>query len=123
MRAHLYSAVTVLALAATMGVAVAADAGSAMKSDSGKDALALTTAQRHEIYRDVSRQRMSEATPSGFAAKVGEAVPNSLKLHPLPATVTHKVAAVRSDDYAMLRNKTVLIVDPSSKTIADIITQ
>jgi hypothetical protein len=121
MKAQLFSTVTAAALVATIGAAAAAEAGSAMNS--GNDALNLTITQQRAIYRDVTRQRMSEAVPPGFTAKVGETVPSSIKLHPLPASVTKQVSAVKSDQYAKLRNNVVLIVDPGSKKIADVISR
>jgi hypothetical protein len=111
--------VTTFSLLATVIAASAAQSTSAMKSAS--DALGLTAKQQREIYRDGSKQKLSQASPTGFAAKVGEAAPNSVTLHPLPASVTSKVSSVKSDDYAMLRRQ-VLIIDPSTRKIIDVIT-
>jgi hypothetical protein len=49
-------------------------------------------------------------------------MPNAVKLQPLPNSVSSQVPAVKPYEYAMLQNQ-VLIVDPSSKKIVDIITQ
>jgi hypothetical protein len=86
------------------------------------DYLNLTSAQRQEIWQSVSKQAAKEAPPAGFTAKVGEAVPSAVKLQPLPSSVSSQVPAVKPFEYAMLQNQ-VLIVDPSSKKIVDIITQ
>ena len=63
-----------------------------------------------------------ETAPAGFTAKVGEAVPASLHLHPLPNSVTNAVPTVKSYDFAMVKNE-ILLVDPSSKQIVDIVTE
>ena len=86
------------------------------------DRLNLTSAQRQEIWQSVSKQAAKETPPAGFTAKVGEAMPNAVKLQPLPNSVSSQVPAVKPYEYAMLQNQ-VLIVDPSSKKIVDIITQ
>jgi hypothetical protein len=118
MRIQLHSAVTTVALLATVGAAAAATSSSTMKS--ANDMLNLTSTQRHEIYQDVGKQKMSQTAPAGFTAKLGEAVPSSVRLNPLPASATKQVSAVKSYDYAKLGNE-VLIVNPSSKKIADVI--
>ncbi len=120
MSARLCYGVPAVALLVTAGAAAAAPGGSTMKA--AKDALSLTPAQRHEIYRDVRSQKLSEAAPRGFTAKVGETVPNSVTLHPLPASVVKQAPVVKSDDYAVLRRQ-VLIVDPKSNKIADVIAE
>lgn len=85
------------------------------------DHLTLTSAQRHELWQGLSKQA-KESTPAGFTAKVGEAVPSSIKLQSLPANLSSQIPALKSYDYAMLQSE-LLIVDPTSKNIVDIITQ
>jgi hypothetical protein len=60
--------------------------------------------------------------PDGFTAQVGQKVPNTVKLHPLPTTITNSISALRPYEYAML-DKKVLIVNPMDKKVVDIITQ
>jgi hypothetical protein len=85
------------------------------------DHLTLTSAQRHELWQGLSKQA-KESAPAGFMAKVGEAVPGSIKLQSLPASLSSQIPAVKSYDYAMLQSE-LLIVDPTSKNVVDIITQ
>jgi hypothetical protein len=101
------------------GVSAAAAADSAMMK-SGQGPLNLTSAQRQDIYRVVSKQNASETEPASFTAWVGEVVPSSVTLHALPASAAKQVPAVKSYDYAML-GKDILIVNPSTKKIADVI--
>ena len=102
-----------LALIASGGIAAAA---------ASSDHLNLSSNQRHEIWQSLSKQSAKENAPAGFKAMVGETAPGSIKLQPLPGDVSSRVPAVKSYDYAMVQNQ-VLIVDPSSKRIVDIVTQ
>jgi hypothetical protein len=109
------SGIIVLALLAGIGVAGAASVRSA-----GLDG--LTDAQRREIWEGVSKHPTNEGLPAGFKAEVGETVPGSIKMEPLPNDVSAAVPAVKRYDFAMAQSQ-VLIVDPSSKRIVDILSQ
>jgi len=117
MKPNLRHGIAVLALLTGTGVAIAADTGA-----TSKDHLNLTSAQQKEIWQSVNKQNMKDATPSGFRPAVGQVVPGSIKLHAMPLDATKQVPAVRSYDYAMLQND-VLLIDPTSKKIVDIIRQ
>ena len=84
-------------------------------------ALALTTAQRAEIWQRLGNQQATNAPP-GFQPKVGAIVPASVKLKTLPSSVSNQVPQVRSYDYAMVQSQ-LLIVDPATKKIVSIITE
>lgn len=86
----------------------------------GSEQINLTSAQRNEIWQSISSQGLKETPPPGFTPKVGDMVPSSLKIQMFPNNVTAQVPAVKSYDYAMLENQ-VLLVDPSSKKIVEII--
>lgn len=120
MKSRVLSATIVVALVTTVGVAAARTATT--MNPANDDALNLTSSQRRDIYRDVGELKPNSAAPAGFTAKVGEAVPSSMTINPLPASVTKRVPAVKSDDFAMA-GKDLLIVSPGSKKIADIITR
>lgn len=82
--------------------------------------LNLTPSQRAELWQNLSTQPKG-TPPVGFAPKVGEALPSAIGIKPLPSNVTNQVPALKQDEYAMLQNQ-LLIVDPSSTKIVDIIT-
>jgi hypothetical protein len=115
MKALVRNGTILLALLAGMGVADAASVRSA-----GLDG--LTDAQRMEIWQGVSRQATNEGLPAGFKAAVGETTPGSIKMQPLPNDVSAAVPVVKSYDFAMAQGQ-VLIVEPSSKRIVDILSQ
>jgi hypothetical protein len=85
---------------------------------SSPTATRLATALTH-LARG-QQQAAKENLPSGFKAAIGETVPNSIMLQPPPASVSSQVPALNSYEYTILQSE-VLIVDPSSKKIVDII--
>jgi len=102
------------------GAGLAAAAGNTAMAS--KDRLSLTSTQQHTIFQSVKSQGTKEALPSGFKAAIGEALPASLTLRPLPGDATSKVPAVKSYDYVMLQNE-LLIVNPKDRKIVDILMQ
>jgi Protein of unknown function (DUF1236) len=115
MKALVRNGTILLALLAGIGAAGAASVRSA-----GLDG--LTDAQRQEIWQGVSKQATNESLPAGSKAAVGETAPGSIKIEPLPNDVSAAVPVVKSYDFAMAQGQ-VLIVDPSSKRIVDILSQ
>ena len=117
MNNYFRSGMAALALVASAGVAAAAG-----MSGAGVTAkhLNLTNAQQKEIWQGVSQQASKETAPASFTPTIGEVAPTSIKLQPLPTKVSNEVPAVKSYDFAMLPDQ-VLIVDPSSRKIVDIV--
>jgi len=88
--------------------------------------VALTAAQRQELYLALVRTGTTERAPPGFTAKIGDIVPSSIKLAELPASAAKLTSSVRCYDYAMLyyfgmAGNVVLLVEPGSRTIVDVI--
>jgi hypothetical protein len=117
MKTQLYSGITGVALLVCV-TAAAAQTGSMTKP--GQGPVGLTSTQRRDIYQDISKLKTKQT--SKFSPKVGEAIPNSITLRPLPRSAAKQVPAVKSYSYAMLGNR-VLLVNPNTKTIADVITR
>jgi hypothetical protein len=115
MKTLVRNGIIALALLAGEGAAGAASVRSA-----GLDG--LTDAQRQEIWQGVSQQPTNEGLPVGFKAEVGGTVPGSIKMEPLPNVVSAAVPVVKSYDFAMAQGQ-VLIVEPSSRRIVDILSQ
>ena len=103
------------------GIGTAAAAGSSAMSPT--DRLDLTASEQHTLYRSVKQQKMAKATaPAGFKASVGEALPKTVAINPLPSGAIGKVPEAKSYDYAMLQNE-LLIVNPTDRKIAAVITR
>ncbi len=81
----------------------------------------LSSAQRHALWESLGSQAKG-TTPAGFTPKVGEAVPGSIKLQALPTNVSSQIPEAKAYSYALLQSG-LLLVDPASKDVVDIITQ
>jgi len=86
----------------------------------GAAQLNLTSAQKQTISRGVASEK-GQTAPSGFQAKLGEKVPQSLSMHQLPSSVTSQVSAAKEYEYAKLQNNEVLLIDPKDRQVAEII--
>jgi hypothetical protein len=87
----------------------------------GTDTVILSAAQRRAVWNDLSKQATNQ-NAAGFHATIGTFVPNTVKLQPIPSKVTADVPSLRPYDFAMVGHKLV-IVDPSNKVIADVLTK
>jgi hypothetical protein len=135
-RMHTPTRLTVVAIALLSGISVASAAGMTKSTTNGsgsmsksttetmaKDSLSLTSQQQKTAWKDISGQASKVKAPSGFTAKVGEAVPGDLTTHPVPVSTANKVPELRQYSYALLDSNKLLIVNPSDKKVAEIITQ
>ena len=115
-------------LAAVVGLAGPAAAESSTGTVAGtvqpKPPLKLTDAQRHQVTEAINREDTLEKPPADFQPAIGAKVPVQAKLpgHPLPRPLVYKIPALKQYYYARLPDK-VLIIDPMTKTVVDIIAQ
>jgi hypothetical protein len=85
--------------------------------------LGLSAAQKQTIYQSAASQHAKKsAEPVGFRAAVGAHVPDAIQTAPLPNAVVDLVPKLKDFHYALVANQ-VLIVDPRSKTVLEVITQ
>jgi hypothetical protein len=94
---------------------------SSTMSKPASDTLSLTSTEQKSAWKDLNGHVTNQNAPSGFQPKVGAAVPSSIKLEPIPAQAATDVPSLKSFDFAMVQGK-LLIVNPSDKKIADVIT-
>jgi Protein of unknown function (DUF1236) len=87
----------------------------------GTDTVILSGAQRRAVWKDLSKQANNQ-NATGFKATVGTFVPKSMKIEPMPSNVTANNPKLRPYGFALVGNK-LLIVDPSNKVIADVLTK
>jgi hypothetical protein len=134
------SRVALVTVALLSGISVAAAAGMS-KSDAttnstassmsnasapqamAKDSLSLTSQQRKTAWQDLSASATKVKAPSGFTARVGAAIPDTLMTKPIPTTTASKVPALRPYQFALLQSNKLLIVNPSDKKVAEVITK
>jgi Protein of unknown function (DUF1236) len=80
----------------------------------------ITDQQRSEVKQMLTGRRMRTVQPN-FDVNVGATVPNTVRLHRLPARAVRLVPAYRRHDYFVLADGRVVIVDPSSKKIVSVV--
>lgn len=85
------------------------------------DMLNLTTDQQKSAWNDLKGQAAHQTAPSGFQATVGAVVPSTIKIEPVPSKTATDVPKLKPYDFAMVQGK-LLIVNPSDKKVAGIIT-
>jgi len=112
MRTKLFTTTLAIGFAAGLGAAVAAP----------QQPLNLTQQQQQTIQQQLSSKN-AQAVPANFTAQVGAMVPQSVTLQPLPQQVASKVQAVKNDDFAKLQNNKILIVNPTDRTVAAVISE
>lgn len=86
-----------------------------------RERIELTPAQRTTIYRTVTRERV-RAAPESFAVRLGARVPQTVELQEIPTAVVQEVPSVRRYRYMVVNNEVVL-VDPATSEVIEIIRQ
>jgi hypothetical protein len=81
----------------------------------------LEPGQKLVIYQSVSAMHKNSAAPPGFRPAVGALVPEGIKLEPMPEAVVKVIPSVKGTDVAMIE-KQVVIVDPKSRRVLDVVT-
>lgn len=84
--------------------------------------LQLTAAQKSAIYRAVSAEKPKAQASANFHAAIGQPVPAAVELHALPDAAVAEAPAARPYMFTFARNE-VLLVDPTTKNIVEIIKQ
>jgi uncharacterized protein DUF1236 len=89
-------------------------------SQPARDTLSLTIAQRKMAWNDLHSRAMEQKAPANFKETVGAIVPSTIKIEPIPSKATSNVPALKSYDFARVNGK-LLIVNPSDKKVAEVI--
>ncbi len=121
-RTALLLATTVLLSGVTAASAAnMSPASSSTMSQHASDTLNLTNTQRKAALKDLNSEYVKQRLPAGFTATVGSVVPSTIIIEPVPSKTARHVPALRPYDFAVVQGK-VLIVNPSDRKIADVIT-
>jgi len=83
--------------------------------------LELSVAARQAIYTSIGNTASRQTVPPTFRIAIGEIVPVSVKLQPLPDTVTEFFPQTRDYNYALVEAR-ILLVEPRGRMIVEIIT-
>jgi len=81
---------------------------------------ALTAAQKAAIFSSVMLDKSKINSGENFELSVGEPIPSTVELHPLPAGALAEAPAARPYRYALVADQVVL-VDPATMRIIDVI--
>jgi hypothetical protein len=85
--------------------------------------LHLTAAQKQTIYQSITNQQDKKSSaPDTFRAAVGADVPDTVKLAPMPKTIVDLVPQTKDFAFGLVANQ-VLIVDPKSRRVVEVITE
>jgi hypothetical protein len=89
-----------------------------------KAPLSLDEAQRQKVWQTVMERATDDKLPAGFQPVVRAKVPTQKKLplHPLPRPLVNEIPALKQYYYAKLPDQ-VLLVDPMSRQVVDVITR
>jgi hypothetical protein len=98
-----------LALLTTAGIAGAQTVSSTID---------LSPEQRTTVYRTITKERVAKAPPTDLRVSVGAEIPETVELYEVPSAV--EVPTVRRYRYTVV-NDQVVLVDPSSRKVVQII--
>ncbi len=79
----------------------------------------LTAEQRH-VIKEVVKDLKVEAAPAEAPSAIGNTVPKSVNLQPMPVEIAQKVPQVKSHLF-YIKGQQVVVVDPKDNTVADVI--
>jgi hypothetical protein len=83
----------------------------------------LTVSRKQAVYQSIHNRHATKSTePIGFRAAVGAHVPASIAIEPLPPTVVGLLPSLKDYEYAFVANQ-VLIVQPQSRTVVEVIAE
>ena len=82
----------------------------------------LTPAQRTQVYQNVIKDRDATPAPAGIPLRIGAKLPATVELNELPDNVAAQVPSVSRYKFVVAQNQVVL-VDPSTKEVVEIIRQ
>ena len=87
-----------------------------------KPPLKLTDEQKKRVAQAINGKDTLDKLPEGFTPAIGAKVPIQSKLpeHPLPRPLVYEIPALKNYYYVQLDDK-VLIVDPMTKTVVEIV--
>jgi hypothetical protein len=85
-----------------------------------RTAVSLNSGQRSRIWNALRRPAVRTQISAG--PKIGETIPNTMNMLPFARRLTQEIPAIGSFRYVLVHDE-VLIVDPATNTVVDIISQ
>lgn len=82
----------------------------------------VTTQQRTEMRQIIAEEKVEPVASTDIDVSIGTAVPGTVEIHALPPRIVKLVPAFEGYKYFVLADGRIVIVDPNSLEIVDIIT-
>jgi hypothetical protein len=82
---------------------------------------ALTAAQKAAIFSSVTLDKSKAKASEDFKLSVGQQVPPTIDLYPLPAGALAEAPSARPYRYTLVADDQVVLVDPATMRIVDVI--
>ena len=79
------------------------------------------TAEQEYIIREIILKDLNVPKEKSVSETVGDIVPGSVELYPLPSEIIQKVPAAQSHKFVVKDDDTIVLVSPSDRRIADVI--
>ena len=79
----------------------------------------LTMDQKH-IIKETVKELKIEGVAANLEVAIGEAVPKTIQLHPMPAQLSEKISHIKNHLF-FLKGAQIVIVDPRENKAVDII--
>ena len=81
--------------------------------------LNLTLEQRH-VIKEIIKDMKTDSARSEFAPAVGDSIPATVKLQPMPTDIAQKVPQVKTHTL-FITDEQIVIVDPKDNKVVDVI--
>jgi opacity protein-like surface antigen len=99
--------------------------GKSKSAEQGTDKAAggvqMSQEQRANVRERLVKETRVAKTNINVTVNVGRTLPRSVRLHPLPVTIVGIAPAYRSYQYVVLEDETIVIVDPRTYMVIDVI--
>jgi hypothetical protein len=105
-----------------MRLAQAATDAAASAATNNLQGIGLTASHKRIIYDNIASEQ-SQTLSGDPRLAVGSTIPDSLMLNIMPIAVKDQIGLLRDFKFVKLTGDNILIVDPASRKIVDIITK
>ena len=122
MSSRVIAAALSLGLTTTTASQAASHAQLAQAADINLQGIGLTASHKQIIYDKIIGER-SQSVPDNQQITVGMTIPDSVMLNTMPIEVKDQIGLLKDFKYVKLQDDKILIVDPATREIMDIITK
>jgi hypothetical protein len=88
-------------------------------SQSSTPTINLTMEQKHTI-KEIIKELKIDGVAANLEVSIGEAVPKTVQLHPMPAQLSEKISHIK-DHLFFIKGGQIVIVDPKESKAVDFI--